>query len=291
MSNLKPEVRVNKLGIPVVKHVRKDDYTKPKGLLARLVPDLNNSYKKALEERKVELCDLLAKRLKYEWEQRDADFEAAIAAETDPKRRRDMITYGRDYIDDLESHQYQVKRTSGFSVSTLEALYEVQNETGDLTKILVAIHREEGELRAVLNFKQFLPGRIFASQTFKDVKSSMGIDDYLHVEPDSEWHDAVSLVLDVASDACFKRNSSDPAMRYPGKYQGNINFEDLWDEEDGRIHMTPELAVVILEHPDRKEDIVKYLGDWCEGEPAKVDIEHLRLYLDNPSPALAEGIL
>jgi hypothetical protein len=54
--------------------------------------------------------------------------------------------------------------------------------------------------------------------------------------------------------------------------------------------MTPELAQMISEIPERASDIAYYLLD-KESSTTRVDLELLRMYLNSDTPAIADGML
>jgi hypothetical protein len=54
--------------------------------------------------------------------------------------------------------------------------------------------------------------------------------------------------------------------------------------------MTRDLAEVIVDNPDRVDDIINYMSE-RDIIPEDVDCGHLRLHLSNASSALSSGIL
>jgi hypothetical protein len=190
----------------------------------------------------------------------------------------------------MESNS-KMLQLQNYSADTLERLHEAFHDTGKLTRFISNAPRAESDFRDTLNFMSTGVWSAYAEQTFRDIRASTGFGDLSSIEPGTAMHDTVSAVIKVATGASRRRTSHDVNSRYPCMPSVDYDEPDRdYLAEKEMTQMTEELAVVIVDYPERLDDIIDYIGT-REGDPAQVDGGHLRLHLDNPTPALAEGIL
>lgn len=289
MSNLTPEVHVNKNGVPVIKHVNANKPVKHTGLLAKLIPGINHGYNASVKKRHAELSASLRGDLEAEMEYANRKFREKLDAETNASVKAVMY-YDHLETDEQGGMEYKSKGLQKYSADTLERLHDEFHDSGKLTHFISNAPTAESDLRDTLNFMGTGVSPVYAEQTFMDVRTSMGIDDLSAVEPGTALHDAVSAVLKVATGASRKRTSYDVNSRYPSHPLDYDDPDHGYFIEKETIQMTEALAVVVVDFPDRLEDIIDYIGT-RNGEPIGVDGGHLRLHLENPTPALADGIL
>jgi hypothetical protein len=300
MNNLRPEVRVNKLGIPVVKHVRDGSPSAPSGFLARIMPTLNGSLHKQRSEMLYALEDDLKQERARFIAEADAELselrqlpgrEARLRVRSVAERKAKIASQGARDNPNIEA----MRR---YSASTITAIHGALHGTGRVTDFLARYkNQDEKVIRVLASFRDCELGSSTREfDVLRDVASSIGIKDLSRVTAGSDEHYLVSAVIKVAVGASQERRSEHYARRqemYRSKASSfrHRNESEQWSNaEDARVQMTQELAVAVMDYPDRVNDIIRYLGD-NKLDPADVDAELMRLHLDNPTPSLADGIL
>lgn len=102
-------------------------------------------------------------------------------------------------------------------------------------------------------------------------------------------------VYDTAREALGVNNLHDGTITEMGVYRAMLEvvaasgrIEHLHDPE--AVHMTPDLATVVVTNVDRVEDIVKYIGDH-KVTARDLDVPHLQELLDGIHSSVGEGFL
>lgn len=302
MSNLIPEARVNKNGISVIKHVRAEAKSQHTGILSKVVPTLTGA---AAKQRKTLLDDLKAD-IAAEQKLRDE------AAERKYANRHNLSDEHRTFVEREYFEHKQIKmrremeeeiskkpRFAGLdklSTGTLEMIHGAFHGTNGVTAFLkVQSFDDEERVRTHVVFRDAIGSdRYSLSEALPHIQRSLGIKKLSNIEEGTPEHDAVSAVFRVAFGAKERR------QRVPFETMSNETMSDRLQQQSkmreiminelSTAIMSPQLAEVALEYPDRVDEIVDYMTKQ-DVIPETVDTEHLRLLLDNPSPALAEGIL
>jgi hypothetical protein len=272
----------------------------PSSFLARIIPTLNGSLGKQRSEMLYDLGD----DLKQERAQLIAEADAELSElrqQTGMHARLRMRHVMEQRLRSAgqgarDNPNIEAMRRS--SASTVAAIHSAFHGTGQVTDFLGKYKdHDEKVIRVLASFKECELGKSTSEfDVLRDVASSMGIKDLSRVTAGSDEHYLVSAVIKVAVGASQERRSEHYARRqemYRSKassFRHRNDFEQWSNAEDARIQMTHELAVAVMDYPERVNDIIRYLGD-NKLDPADVDAELMRLHLDNPTPALADGIL
>jgi hypothetical protein len=301
MNNLRPEVRVNKLGIPVVKHVRDGSSSAPNGFLARIIPTLNGSLSKQRSEMLHALEDDLKKERAKVIADADAELNRLREEDDGPSTRMRMRTV-REQRSKAASQGARdnplIAQMNRYSASTITAIHDAWHGTGQVADFLQKYKdQDEKVIRVLASFKDCEIGKSTREfNVLRDVASSVGLKDLSRVPAGSDEHYLMSAVIKVAVGASRERRNGHYALRkemhqnQASSFQHRNEFEKWSNAEDSRVQMTHELALAAMEYPERVPDIIRYLGD-NKLNPTGVDAELMRLHLDNPTPALADGIL
>lgn len=299
--NLRPEVRVNKLGVPVTKHVR-DAPAVPQGFLSRIVPTLNGSLAKQRTAMLSDLGDDITKEQELLDIQADAEMKAMKASNDRSVQLKMMRVMRLNSREELREGGGKNKRyvevLNGYSTLTVAAIHDAFHGTGNVLFFLKTNRFEDEKLiRASLSFRDSgLSQSTHPENVLRDVSKSLGVKDLSRIPEDSEQHTLVSAVIHVAAAAADDRSrASHVSLRSTSdSISARLRHRSertIWmDKEAECIQMTPQLAKIIMERPDRTSDIINYIGS-RQQEPKDLDIELMRLHLDNPSPSLADGIL
>lgn len=280
MSRLVPEVRVNKNGVPVVKHVRPDGQGSAVSSLSSVAPVLSQGERVLLgdeaQTRRSEIGRELRDHLRAYFDDHERLLKQRIAkgspAESSSASKRLAEAVGRrGKLERSISNSFAFGRFRSYSLETMEQFVRVvSSDDRSILDLLISSPEEERELLVFLNFPDEYMGRRLASKVYGDVGRAVGIGDLSRVVPGSEEHALVSSVLRVASEANKNRMSVFP----------RDEREDRSTEND-QAQMTRELAAVIMEHPSRVEDIIGFLRE-RKVHPSVLECEGLREYLRAP---------
>lgn len=299
MTRLIPESRVNKNGVPVIKHVRAEQQSKPSRLLSRIIPVISPSHRAAATERRAEIMEFFKGEFEKDKAEKIRLEELAIRQETDPVVKRLLVQAStrRNFNGFLkDSVDAALEKISSYSLDTLERLMEASSDAKSITSLVNVSVSGETNFRAYLNFRNCDIDNSHLDLILDNVRSSTGLDDLAELELGSEAHDLASTVIKVASESHYRRSKA--------------HYEKKKDEDSGGIYrtmrtdrnlewyraqqtltkMTRDLAAVIVDNPDRVDDILDYMSD-RELIPEDVDGGHLRLHLSNASSSLSSGIL
>lgn len=306
MSHLVPESRVNKNGVPVIKHVRANQPSKSSSILSRILPIISPSHRAAAEkeqaaqqERASEIMRSLRAKMEAEQDDDDRAEAARIQNEPDPKVRRDLQLTSARRTRNLVIGEGDIARTLGkissYSLDTLERVAEVTDEKVDLTSFLKSAPSDESNFRAFVNFRNCKFASAHVNMIIDNVRDSTGVDDLAEIDVSSEPHAFVSSVIKVASDSQNRRTAAHYAReRESGaRYSARMNRgrpSEWYEKQKTQAKMTRDLAAVIGDYPDRVNDIIYYMSD-RDLIPEAVDIEHLRMHLDNAASSLSSGVL
>jgi hypothetical protein len=278
MSRLVPEVRINKNGVPVLKHVRPDEQGSAVSSLSSIAPVLNQGLPVRSEDevaaRRAEIVRELMGSVRARFEEQERRLSARVD-EGGPSGSGQVIaqlaelTKRKGLFEKVGLRSTSFMKLNGYSLETLERLSLVASSGERLVLPLLSQSPvdEQGFL-VYLNFPDnyFLNGEL-ASKVYGDVGRAVGIEDLSGVVPGSGEHAAVSSVLHVASEANRHRMSFFPKDERESRAL-----------EGGRAQMTRELAAVIVEHPSRVEDIIGFLRE-RNVHPSALECESLIDYL------------
>jgi hypothetical protein len=260
MSNLTPEVHVNKNGVPVIKHVRADQKSKTNGFLSRIVPTLNGG----LARERAEMLSDLDADLQAEQKAAEDAHELAVRNSHHSDPEWEHITRMRS----IEHARRRLKLAAGMTDPSSEALHKFSNSTirmihdayhgsGVLTRFLkrYAYGDEELTRSAVVFRNTDLDNMTSASSVFRDVRSSLGIKKLSSIEPGTPEHESVSSVLRVAIGATQRRaEARSKSMHSDGgisaQYRIRNEYTKWFKEEDELAKMSPQLAGVAADYPD-----------------------------------------
>lgn len=299
MNNLTPEVRVNKHGVPVVKHVRADSPSVPNGFLSRIIPTLNGSLAKTRAAMLADLDGDLEQEAARSIAEADAELERARASTGDVREIRMRLAMMRRAERGLKLPDDSIaKELSGYSTLTVAAIHDAFHGTGKVTSFLKS-HRNDDEkyIRTSISFRGCnLEKSTRQANMIRDVASSMGKKDLSRVPEGSDEHYLFSAVIKVAIGASQEREKSHTEIvrgfgsGVSAQMKSRTEYRRWIQDEEACVHMTHELAVLVMEYPERTADIISYLGE-NKLDPVDVDTDLMRLHLENPTPALADGIL
>jgi hypothetical protein len=169
-----------------------------------------------------------------------------------------------------------------YSTGTLELAHAAFHNSGKLTHAIECTDDEEGNFRAVVNFWNATEHTYIAGRLLQHVRESTDTADLGAVAHGSLEYVHIAAVLRLAM-----------------KCQSTRYVESIWsdpelygeDEQKQLDQMTPGIAQIVGEYPDRIHDITDYIIDRYKGLLEKVDTAELRLFLDTPSQALSKGML
>lgn len=259
-NRLKRELRINKHGVAVTKHVIADPEP-PRESLAKVVtfskPPVNPVF-----------------------EQQRAQFRS-------------------DLMGDLDASSHDVNKDAtkrialeDYSKWTLEVLHNAFHGTGELEQFMSRSKlMDEDLVRAGVMFKDMdVYPNVAPENVLEAVRTPasevLGLFNLSDAEAGSDQHEAVSTMVRVATESAKLIED----RRSTSEYAANGRFASKYVRGSGNLLMPNDLAEVIVDYPDRGDDIVKFIKDHCaDGDP--VDSGFLRVHLDNPTPALADGLL
>jgi hypothetical protein len=300
MKRLIPETRVNKNGIPVIKHVRAEQPSKSSRLLSRIIPAISPSHRAATIERRAEIMEFFKGELEKDKNEKIRLEEIAIQQETDPATKRLLVQAStrRSYNNFLRSSvdTSALEKISSYSLDTLERLMEASGESKNATSLVNVSVLGEKNFRAYLNFMNCDIDSSHIGLILDNVRDSTGLDDLAELELGSEAHNLASTVIKVASESHSRRSKAHYARQSDeddsGIYRRTMRHASLewYREQQTLTKMTRDLAAVIVDNPDRVDDILDYMSD-RDIIPEDVDSGHLRLHLSNASSSLSSGIL
>jgi hypothetical protein len=267
MSNLIPEVRVNKNGVPVIKHVR-DVSPSPakKGLLARLLPAISPSVRESARQLRAELTNELA--------------DTYVASRTDYKNRIG------EYYSELENGEDRAEvkeRFSRYSPDTLELIHSAYAGNGDEFRTFfdLTLLTSEETVRSLVLYHDCNVPYSQGKQIFDEVASSVGAKAVSAFESGSHEHAQVSVVISLAVAAGMSRAAKlEEELQKQGEEPVDIYERNARAEKSIR-QMTAPLSNIALEYPDRIQDIADYMA--ARGViPETVNEELLRVHLSTP---------
>lgn len=306
MSNLIPEPRVNKHGVSVIKHVRAEAKSKHTSFLAQVVPALNGNLKKQRESMLADLHrdmelefqqEADAAKRRYDDRNRFPELERSYAEQMYQRERMEQtrLRVTRDLDRAMGKEETHVAGLNKLSTKTLGMVHAAFHGTGKVTAFLKRQDFDDDDrIRTAVVFRDFSDSYQFG-RLLRHVRDSLGVKSLAGIEEGTLEHNAVSAVFRVAIGAAQRRSIAEREERLQDKSQAAMLLSQrkmrnqVLDEQD-RVKMSPQLAEIAADNPDRVDDIVDYLVRQ-NVEPVDVDAEHLQLFLDNPSPALADGIL
>jgi hypothetical protein len=184
-----------------------------------------------------------------------------------------------------------VAKASSYSLDTLNRLAEASNDTTDLTSLLSDAPDSETNFRAFINFRDCMFSA-HPDMVINDVRESTGVGDLAEIESGSEAHNLVSAVINVAARSHNYRAAAHYAREREARQSPYRTLSrPTWHEQQSTVtKMTRDLAEVIVNNPDRVDDIIHYMSE-RDIIPEDVDCGHLHLHLSNASSALSSGIL
>jgi hypothetical protein len=260
MSDLTPEVRVDKNGHAVTKHVR-NEKKQHKGFISRIIPSLNGS---AGKQKESDLA-LLTEEIRKEIDFRD---ESAL-----------------------------VKILGGYSSRTITAIRDAYSGSGELVAFIEQTYPEnERDIRTAAHFKEVRFDREHFSSILDSVRDAMGVNDLENIPAGTDEYTTAKAILEVAVRAASIRSLVHENRMIALQAQGHSRSEafdaTMKDSKKDRsgTYMSHALARIISEKPERASDIADYLLD-KKATPKTVDMELLRMYLNSDAPPLADGLL
>jgi hypothetical protein len=266
MSSLTPEVRVDKNGRAVTKHVRTEK-KQSGGFLARIMPTLNGS---AGKQKDSDLAVL------------NEEIKHAISSGASPKSNEELL----------------IKIIKGYSPRTVASIKDAFSGTGQLVDFVERTYMQsQSDTRTSARFKDLLVYKEFHAASILDsVRDSIGVYNLDEIPEGTDEYITAKAVLEVAVKACSTQSSeyderaeAARAKGFPRSEAHDIALKEM--KRDGSdAFMTPELAQMISEIPERASDIAYYLLD-KESSTTRVDLELLRMYLNSDTPAIADGML
>lgn len=267
MSNLTPEVRVNKNGVPVIKHVRDGSAPAAKtGLLSRLIPVISPSFRASSRQRRTELTNEVA--------------DIYVASRTEHKNRI------REYYSEREigEDKAEVKeRFSRYSPETLELIHSAYAGNGDELRTFfdLTLLTSEETVRSLALYHDCNVPYGQGKQIFDEVASSVGVKTLGSFEAGSHEHGEISVVISLAVAAGRSRASKlEEELQKRGEEPVDIYDRNAREEKSIR-QMTPPLSRIALEYPDRIQDIADYMA--TRGTtPETLNEELLRTHLNTP---------
>lgn len=266
MSNLTPEVRLDKNGRAVTKHVRAEK-KRSGGFLARIIPTLNGS---AGKQKDSDLAIL------------NEEIKLAISSGASPKSNEDLL----------------IKIIKGYSPTTVASIKDAFSGTGHLVDFIErTFMQSQSDTRTAARFKDLLVYKEFHFTSILDsVRDSIGVYNLDEIPEGTDEYITAKAVLEVAVKASSTRSNeyderaeAARAKGFPRSEAHEIALKEM--KRDGSdAFMTPALAQIISEMPERASDIANYLLD-KESSTTRVDLELLRMYLNSDTPAIADGML
>lgn len=299
MTRLIPETRLNKNGVPVIKHVRAEQQSKSSRLLSRIIPVISPSHRAAANERRAEIMEFFKGEFQKDKAEKIRLEELAIRQETDPavKRLLMQVSTRRNLNDFLKgSVDAALEKINSYSLDTLERLIEASSDAKSATSLVNVSVSGETNFRAYLNFRNCDIDTSHVDLILDNVRSSTGLDDLAELDFGSEAHDLASTVIKVASESHTRRSKAHYEKKKDedssGIYRTMRSDRSLewYRAQQTLTKMTRDLAEVIVDNPDRVDDILDYMSD-RDIIPEDVDSGHLRLHLSNASSSLSSGIL
>jgi hypothetical protein len=269
---LKREIRINKHGFPVIKLVR-DDTQIDNDAASLNIPAVTEIKVDATEQRRASLASELSAQFNQE-------LGMPTMAETTLR---------------------------GYSKWTLEVLQQKFGETDGLEPFMKRTHyfrNDEDMVRSAAIFHdQISPHpKINSGSTLQSVKESLGMENLSDAEEGTDNHDEVTSIVRVAmANAQMKWDRKASSLTGVRRTDRNGRFVTSYAHRGEQISppatrvisdgsMTPELAKVITDYPDRTDDIIEHIKERFTNQDV-LDIDFLRINLDNASPALADGLL
>lgn len=265
MAKLIPEVRVDKNGRSVTKHVRATPKASGAGFLAKMIPMLSGSKTKALD----------LEHLTNEIEQ---EFAAGKSQGMD-----------KDYVN---------KIARGYSARTISVIKDAYSGTGLVTPFIGRTYSlSERDIRAICHYKDQIKNSTYStSQILKDVRFAMEIKELDEIPPGTIEYEIAKGVIEVAIKSSSGRQSDfeERVERAEAEGFSQKDAAELIREEmrlDGTgDYMSHEMVQLISEVPERASDIARYLDD-KKLSVRRVDMELLEMYLNSETPAIADGML
>jgi hypothetical protein len=185
---------------------------------------------------------------------------------------------------------------------TTETLTAIKNAFPDgdgLNEFVYAADAMDNQkdIRVAAHYKSTRLHRNFSIHLIlKHVRSSLRIKNLTRYPEGTPEYDAVLAVITVAINAVKTQHylHHEAARSFEAKGHLWRKAEQLAKEQletDGAyLSMTPKLARVITQHPDRADDISDYLRDNTLA-PSQVDTELLLMRLTTEATALSDGLL
>lgn len=249
-----------------------------------------------VDERREELLTALRVDLEQEIQTKQDQHERYLAEEENQSHRHVM-----GLMDDLRfSHElinrgidHSISRLTGYSTTTITMLHSAFHGTGNVNDFINYAPHDEIGFRSALAFNRIVPRNGQLVTVIKDVRNSTGIDDFSELEPGTAGHDLMTAVLTVAVGISENRQQayfSQHENSGSSSISAASGFGKWLKQENNRCKMTPELAIVIVDCPERITDILNYI-DRRNGDIEGLDGGHLRIHLDNAALSLSDGVL
>lgn len=254
---LKREVRFDKNGVAVHRNVIAEKAPK-QGMFSRpgSVPTVGGNHQAKEQQERINLTSGLVQNLASEERSSVSQEEAAIAAGRTPKRSDLLRGEADDRRFNEKNYSGLVYALDDFSSDTLKMLDEAFSGSGKLTDFMLKVDFDDEEsVKSAITFRN---SDLFDAPEYRrvlqDVRWSRGGEPLYDVLEDSAEHDEVSALISVAAGV---RKLSD---------------------DSSRLGMSPDVAKVTADYPDRTDDIVRYIS--VRNVSAKdVDCDDLRRHL------------
>lgn len=266
MGNLQAELRFDKNGRAVTKHVRATPKTSG-GLLSRIIPMLNGS---AAKDRDDLVADLAS------------EIEREISAGAGISKSEEKVA----------------KILKGYSSQTVTAIKDAYSGTGNLVDFIERTYTEkERDIRTAAHFSDLMIHKEFHfASILHSVRTSLAVKDLGSIPTGTDEYEVAQAVLEVAVKASSTRSldyenrvTTLQARGYPLSEASEIITKEMI--QDGTdAFMSPDLARIISDIPERASDIANYLLD-KKTSSVKADTGLLLMYLNSDTPALADGML
>lgn len=260
---LKREIRINKHGFPVIKLVR-DETQIDHDAASMNIPSVTEVKVDPSQHRRENLVSELSSKL------------------------------GQELGPDTKAMTLR-----GYSTWTLEVLEQAFGDSDELGSFMNKTHYfrdDEDMVRSAAIFSDEVPDdlRMNIEPVFQSVKAALGMDNLSDAEEGTENHEAVTSIVRVAMESAqleFQRTntrSSERRMDRNGRFTTRYTADKLPSPKVDT--MTPELAKIITEYPDRTDDIIEHIKGRYDTRQA-LDPDFLRINLNNASSSLADGLL
>lgn len=189
----------------------------------------------------------------------------------------------------LEQHSTKTLTSINKSFSDGRGLHQFIHFTDDMSHpgdIRTAAHYRDSKLHLAYSIHVIL----------KHVRSSLGVRDLTQYRAGTEQYDAALAVISVAMRAVKNHHYVTETAIRKWREQGYMSWEaeqrakEEMHADGSNLFMTPELARLIMQYPDRASDISDYLREKAVA-PKHADFELLLMRLTTEAKALSDGLL